>query len=167
MCCVVPVSCTDNPPLVPVLACDPLSAPPESSGFWSLCKGISGLFFSLTRPQSRAVDGQWIQLHTGVGRTPSTQSRRASGRVVEQHSHRRDDQYHAVGMYTLAGPWLLARHWLASLVSRTRQLEGDSAEPIEAAQPLGRGQGSEVTSQEKRGPPTKPQTFITRAASPS
>jgi hypothetical protein len=26
-----------------------------------------------------------------------------------------------------------ARHWLASLVSRTRQLDGDSAEPINAA----------------------------------
>lgn len=70
--------------------------------------------------------------------------RRACGRVVEQHSHRRDDQYHAAGMHTPRRPWQPARHWLASLVSRTRQLDGDSAGPIKAAQPLARGQGSGV-----------------------
>lgn len=75
---------------------------------------------------------------------PSKPCRRASRRVVEQHSHRRDDQYYAVGMCELVGPWTVARHWLASLVSRTRQLDGDSAEPIKAVQPLGRGQGSGI-----------------------
>lgn len=53
----VPVSCTDNPPLVPVPAAIPSPAPPEPSG--ALCtieplQGTSGLFFfslspSLTR----------------------------------------------------------------------------------------------------------------------
>ncbi|KAG8166744.1 hypothetical protein KVR01_002433 [Diaporthe batatas] len=83
----------------------------------------------------RTADDLWIQLHAGLAGThpvPSKPCRRKSGRVVEQHPHRRDDQYHLVGMYTLDRPWAAARHWLASL-------------------PLARGQGSEVTLQQKKG----------------
>lgn len=133
----------------PCACCDPLSAPRPAGALWTLesLQGTSGLF--LTRPQSsrRPMDSAALRPCTN----PSSPSRRASGRVVEQHSHRRDDQYHAVGMHKLVMPWQPESHWLAALVSRTRQLDGDSAEPIKAVEPLGRGQGSEVALQEKGG----------------
>lgn len=123
------------------LAANPLSFAPLAS--------TPGLFLTLQLDSRRPMDPTALRPRTN----PSKPSRRASRRVVEQHPHRRDDQYHAVGMHMLDRPWTAARHWLASLVSRTRQLDGDSAEPIDAAQPLVRGQGSEVTLQEKGGRP--------------
>lgn len=135
-------------PLSLCLLVIPSSAPPEPSG--ALCtmeplQGTSGLFFLLSPSDTVAEQSTRQPMDSAAMRpwtNPSKPCRRASRRVVEQHSHRRDDQYYAVGMCELVGPWTVARHWLASLVSRTRQLDGDSAGPIKAVQPLGRDQGS-------------------------
>lgn len=164
----MPVSCTDGAPLVPVpaAACHLPSAapPPFPLPLWSL-QGTSGHFLTRQRSVRRPMDPAALRPWTNR----SKQWRRACGRVVEQHFASTGRSIPR-GRDAHAAQALAARKALAGIACQS-----DTAARLATQQgqsrrlspwPAVRGQGSAVALQEKRGPPEKPQTFITRAPSP-